>query len=91
MLCELIHLWPSVLGQGWEKAQIHKHLHVPVDAILWNGEPQGSHMGHTEHNHIRLVKDPAQSTQQCVVLLNRELGQRVGDVGVVYQCMAYPE
>ena len=41
---------------------MHEQLHVPDD-IERNGAPQGSHTGPTEHNHIRLVKQPAKGTQ----------------------------
>jgi hypothetical protein len=46
MLCELMHLWPCVRGQGWEKSKIQEQLHVPDD-IEWNGAPQGYHTGPT--------------------------------------------
>jgi hypothetical protein len=90
MLHDRTCLWPHVLGQGWEKSKIHKQLHVPDD-IEWNGVPQVSHMGPTEHNHIRLVKPHAQGMQQCMELLYRELGQLVSNmdiVDMVFQCMA---
>jgi hypothetical protein len=82
MLRELIRLWPRVRGQGWEKAKIHKQLHVPDDIERY-GAPQGSHTGPTEHNHIRLVKRPAQGTQQRAEVFDRQLGQRVSDAYIV--------
>jgi hypothetical protein len=82
MLRELIRLWPRVRGDGWEKAKIHEQLHVPDD-IEQKGAPQGSHMGPTEHNHIRLVKRPAKGTQQRTNVFDRQLGQRVSDAYIV--------
>jgi hypothetical protein len=69
MLRELIRLWPCVRGNGWEKAKIHKQLHVPDD-IERNGAPQGSHTGPTEHNHIRLVKRPAKGSVPTFLIDN---------------------
>jgi hypothetical protein len=86
MLRELIRLWPRVRGNGWEKAKKHEQLHVPDD-IERNREPQGSHMGPTEHNHIRLVKRPAKGTQQRAEVFDRQLGQRVSDAYIAN--MAY--
>jgi hypothetical protein len=89
MLHELIRLWPHVHGNGWEKAKIHKQLHVPDD-IERNGAPQGSHTGPMERNHIRLVKQPAKDTQQRAKVFDRQLGQRVSDAYIVdmaYQWM----
>jgi hypothetical protein len=82
MLRELIRLWPRVRGQGWEKAKIHEQLHIPDD-IERNGAPQGSHTGPTEHNHIRLDKQPAKGTQQCAEVFDRQLGQCVSDAYIV--------
>jgi hypothetical protein len=90
MLHGLVHLWPRVHGQGWEKGKIHEQLHVPNN-IERNGAPQGSNMGPAEHNHIRLVKRPAKGTQQQAKVLDRQLGQRVSDsyiVDMAYQCMS---
>jgi hypothetical protein len=90
MFRELMHLWPRARGQGWEKAKIHKQLHVPND-IERNGAPQGSHTGPTEHNYIWLVKQPAKGTQQRTKVFERRLGQRVSDAYIVdmaYQGMA---
>jgi hypothetical protein len=84
MLRELMRLWPRVRGQGWEKAKIHKQLHVPDDI---------ERTGPTEHNHIRLVKRPAKGTQQRAKVFDRQLGQRVSDAYIVdmaYQWMATP-
>jgi hypothetical protein len=82
MLRELIRLWPCVHGNGWEKAKIHKQLHVPDD-IERNGAPQGSHTGPTEHNPIQLVKRPAKGMQQRAEVFDRQLGQRVSDAYIV--------
>jgi hypothetical protein len=82
MLRELIHLWPRVRGNGWEKAKIHEQLHVPDD-IEWNGAPQGSHMGPTDYNHFRLVERPAKGTQQRADVFDRQLGQGVSDAYIV--------
>jgi hypothetical protein len=79
MLRELIRLWPRVRGNGWEKAKTHEQLHVPDDILEWNGAPQGSHTGPTEHNHIRLVKRPAKGTQLRAKVFDRQLGQCVSD------------
>jgi hypothetical protein len=90
MLRELICLWPCVRGQGWEKAKIHEQRHVPDD-IERNGAPQGSHMGRTEHNHIRLFKQPAKGTPQRADVFDRQLGQQVSDsyiVDMAYQRMS---
>jgi hypothetical protein len=79
MLRELMCLWLCVWDQGRKKARIHEQLHVPDD-IEGNGASQGSHTGPTEHNHIRLVKQPAKGMQQRAKVLDRQLGQRVSDL-----------
>jgi hypothetical protein len=79
MLRQLIRLWPRVRSNGWEKAKIHKELHV-LDDIEQSGAPQGSHTGPTEHNHI---KRPAKGTQQRAKVFDRQLGQRVSDAYIV--------
>jgi hypothetical protein len=78
MLHELIRLWPRVRGNAWEKAKIHEQLHVSDD-IEWNGAPQGSHTGPTEHSPIRLVKRQAKGTQQRAKVFDRQVGQHVSD------------
>jgi hypothetical protein len=96
VLRELIRLWPCVRGNGWEKAKIHKQLHLPDDIERngapqgsLNGAPQGSLTGPTEHNHIWLVKQPAKGTQQSAEIFDRQLGQCVSDAYIVD--MAYQQ
>jgi hypothetical protein len=91
MLHELIHLWPRTCGQGWEKAKIHEDLHVPDDIEQNGALYQGSHMGPTEHNHIRLVKRLAKGTKQQAKVFDRQLDQHVRDsytVDMAYQHMS---
>jgi hypothetical protein len=73
MLRELKHLWPRSAGQGWEKAKIHKELHVPDNGIKRNGAVKNYHTGPTEHNHIFHVKRLARATQQRRETLHQQL------------------
>jgi hypothetical protein len=76
---EMFCLSPHVqLSQGGEKAKIYvqQQLHMPNN-IEWNGAPQGSHIGPTEHDHIRLVTHPAKGMHQPMDLPNRQFGHCV--------------
>jgi hypothetical protein len=82
MLRELQHLWPRSAGQGWEKAETYKQLHVPDD-IERNGAVQNYHTGPTEHNHSFHVKRLARATQRRREILDQQIANRASESHVI--------